>query len=262
MKLWKVVDGVPYMVNDPRLGILALNPKGEKSMARRHGARHMAWVRSFRKNPKRHHRRHKRNPAGPVAAAMYNPRRRHYYKRNPSKRMRGLALKARGMLGMPPLMPIVYGAAGFVTTAFVNSTIFGFLPTTITTSAAGTPSPIVKYAVILGSIIVTTWAAKSFLGPGAAAFAGVGGGIFLVSQAAHDFAPGVVPGMGAGPGLNIGSYANVRSYSKIRGMHAAVPAAPGHPLQIGAPAWGSQNTTDFAEFGGTEVVASRFRRFQ
>jgi len=190
---------------------------------------------------------------------MFNPRRYHYRKRNPS-RLRGYAVKARGFFGMPPLMPIVYGAGGFVATAFVNKTVFSLLPTTMTTDATtGQVSPIVKYATLIGSVIITTWAAKSFLGPGAAAFAGVGGGIFLVSQAAHDFAPGVVPGMGDGPGLNIGAYANVRAYSKLRGT---VRPAAGGPLQIGSPAWGAQNTTDNAEFGGTEVVASRFRRFQ
>jgi hypothetical protein len=149
-------------------------------------------------------------------------------------------------------MPIVWGAGGYVATAFINKTVFAALPTTMTTDATtGQVSPLVKYAVLIASVIGTTWAAKSFLGPGAAAFAGVGGGIFVIAQAAHDFAPNVIPGMSS---LDLGSYANIKSYTRTR--------LNGVRGTLAAPDFGAQNTVEFAGDGGATIVPGRFRRFQ
>lgn len=248
-RLWKMVNGEPYMVNDPRIGILALNPKKGRSMARHRGrsARHMAWVRSFK--------RRKRNPYATAGTVMgLNPRRRrHGRKRNPS-RARTYATKARGFLGLPPLMPVVYGVSGYVGVAGLEGVVTGFLPAEwVTDTATGKKNMLTKYGVIAGSLIATTWIAKATLGAGPAALAGIGGGIYAVSQAAHDFAPGMIPGM-HGAYLPIGTYNQIRAYRQMR-----------QPAQIGklaAPDFGAQNTAYSAPDGGQNIVQQRFRRFQ
>lgn len=247
MRLWKMIDGVPYMVNDPRLGILGLNPKkkGATMAHRKYGARHMAWVRSFK------HRRRKHNyvMAGPVVGV--NPKHRRYgrRKRNPS-RARAVATRARGFFGLPPLMPVVYGVGGFVATAGIQGLVTGFLPAEwVTDPATGKENMLTKYGVLVVTLIGTTWIAKALLGPGGAALAGIGGGIYVASQAAHDFAPGMIPGMHQY--APIGGYTQIRAYRQIRQY------AP-----IGAPDFGAQNTAATAPNGASNIVQARFRRFQ
>lgn len=244
-RLWKVIDGEPYMIN-PRLGILALaslNPKkGKKTMARRkHGARHMAWVRSFRKNPRRHRRRNPYSVAGPVAALAGNPYRRR--KRNPS-RARAYATKARGFLGMPPLMPIVYGTVGYAGTGAVSGVVMSFVPATWRTNADGSENKLTKYVVLAGSLIAASFIAKAVFGPGPAALVGIGGGIYVVRSAINDFMPGVIPGFSNY--APIASYRQVREYAQVRGM--------------GASEIGARNTANTGS--GENIVAARFRRFQ
>lgn len=254
MRLWKVVHGEPYMINDPRLGILSLNPKERKGgMARHKGwsARHMAWVRSFQ-----HKRR--RNPyavAGPVMGL--NPKRRRHgkrrYKHNPS-RARAYATKARGFFGLPPLMPVAYGVGGFVATAGIQGVVTGFLPAEwVTDPATGQPNLLTKYGVLLASIIGTTWIAKATLGAGPAALAGIGGGIYAASNLAHDFAPGMIPGMHAYH-IPVGAYAQIRAYRQMR--QAA------NIGKLAAPDFGAQNTAASAQDGAANIVQARFRRFQ
>jgi len=272
MRLWKTIDGEGYMIN-PRLGILAmqaLNPpkKGRKKM-KHYGARHMAWVRSFKKNKRhsykknRHHsrsrrRKSRRNPypmAGTVAA-LGNPRRRHY-KYNPPL-LRGL--------GIPPLMPVVWGAGGFIATAAAQ----GFIDTLAPAGWNASSSMVGKYLEIGASIVLVSWAAKHFISRGAAAFAAVGGGIYAMQQAVHDFFPGVIPGMH--------SYTPLRAYTPARRamastMGAVVESAGGSWPQLAtrdampqlaafrAPDHGFKESAGFAADGGMNVVAERFRRF-
>lgn len=260
MRLWKVVRGEPYMINDPRIGILSLNPKKGKKMARRSkgwSARHMAWVRSFQ------HKRRRSNPysvAGPVMGL--NPHRRKHrkkYKSNPG-RTRKAALRARGLLGLPPVMPIIYGSLGFVGVAGLQGVVTGFLPAEwVTDPATGQPNMLAKYGVILGSLIGTTWIAKMTLGAGPAALMGIGGGIYAVSQAAHDFAPGMIPGMHGGY-LPIGTYNQIRAYRQLRGLRGDSGAL--NIGKLGAPDFGAQNTAASAADGGQNIVQARFRRFQ
>jgi len=249
MRLWKVIDGEPYMVNDPRLGILGLNPKRKGgSMARRSSARHMAWVRSFR----RRRRKHNYVMAGPVVGM--NPRRRRRRKHNPSRARRAIT-RGRGFLGLPPVMPVVYGVGGFVATAGLQGVVTGFLPTEwVTDAATGKPNLLTKYGVLVVSLIGTTWIAKAVMGGGAAALAGIGGGIYIASQAAHDFIPNTIPGMGDYEDNRIGSYTGVRAYRQIR-QYAQIG-------QVAAPDFGAINTAWSAPNGAANIVQARFRRFQ
>lgn len=213
----------------------------------------MAWVRSFKKN--RHHRRRRRNPyTMPGVVALANRRRRRH-KRNPS-RARAYATKARGFLGLPPVMPIVYASGGFVATAAIQGFITPMLPATWTKNADGTPNLLGKYAVLLGSLIGTTWISKMVLGAGTAALAGIGGGIYIVSQVAHDFAPNTIPGMGMP--LQLAAYGGVYRPSLSNGNGGM----RNYESSLRAPDFGAQNTTNSAGQGGMNIVSTRFRRFQ
>ena len=264
------------MIN-PRLGVLALqalNPKRpKKSMARKYGARHMAWVRSFRKKNARRHRRHKRNPypMGGAVAAL-NPRRHRRHRRNPVRHRRHykrnpgfLSGIARGTLGLPPLMPVVYGGGGFIATAAVQGFVDTLVPATWKTNTDGTVNMMTKYAEIAASIVIVTWAAKTFLGGGAAAMVAVGGGIFAMQQAAHDFIPGMIPGMRAYTPLD--AYTPVRRSSTMgRSVESAGGGFPQLATRAGMPQLaardiGQKNNAQYADDGGMNVVAARFRRF-
>lgn len=224
-------------------------------MAKRsRSARHMAWVRSFR-------RKRKHNPypmAGTVAAL--NPRRRRHRKHNPRHHRRHrrnpVMSQARGMFGLPPLMPIVWGAAGFSGTAMIQGFVDTLVPVSMKTNADGTPNMITKYVEIAGSIIAVSWIGKAVLGRGPAALLGIGGGIYAIQQLAHDFAPGIVPGMHA--------YTPLKSYTPLRPgstMGRSVRSAGGGFPQLAAPDHGAANTPDFAAHGGMNLVGARFRRF-
>jgi hypothetical protein len=249
------------MIN-PRLGLLALqalNPKRKKrNMAKKHGARHMAWVRSFKKN-----RRRKRNayPMAGTTVGLLNPRRRRR-KSNPhhhrSRRRNPVTMtSARGFLGLPPMMPVVWGAAGFTGTAMIQGFVDTLVPVSMKTNTDGTPNLLTKYLEIGGSIVALTWAGKSFLGAGPASLLGIGGGIYALQQLAHDFAPNLIPGMHA--------YTPLKSYTPLRPgstMGRSIRSVSGGFPQLAAPDHGAANSPDFAAHGGMNLVGQRFRRFQ
>ena len=268
-RLWRVIDGEPYMVN-PRLGVLALqalNPKGRKMAKRSYGARHMAWVRSFRRKGNRsHHKKHRRHNPYPMAGsvAALNPRhRRKHRKSNPG----GITSVLRGGLGVPPVMTIVWTGAGFVATAAVQGFMDTLVPATWKTNTDGTPNLIAKYLEIAASIVLVSWGGKQFLGRGQGSLMGIGGGVYLVQQAAHDFIPNTIPGMH--------SYTPLKAYSPLnpsglgRGMGRSIESAGGGfpqlatraSLNLAAPDQGFRNSANFADDGGMMVVAERFRRF-
>ena len=249
-RLWKVIHGEPYMIN-PHLGIIGLgaNPKKRgKKMARRSGARHMAWVRSHKKNrPRKARRGYRRNPyalAGPAAAAM-NPRRR--YRRNPGGGGR------RTLFNLPPLTAVMYGGVGFAGTAAVEGFANQFVPLEWQGNMLG------KYAVRLGSLIGVTWLSRMIFGKGPSYMIGIGGGLYVLTTAVREFMPGVIPGMGqparlAGP-------LNLAAYRQMRGGNYVAPGIGAYRESRGmaSPMIGQPNTS--ATGGATNVVAARFRRF-
>jgi hypothetical protein len=199
MKLWSYVNGEPFLEN-PHLGII--NRPGRKrkakrrgsSMAKRsYGARHMAWVRSFKKGARRGRkaraRRARRNPPNP---RRYSSRSRGYaYKR----RRRGRrnppgAVKVLGMT-MPPLQPVLYGTLGFALPPVVEGFVSQWVPVDFATSTLG------KYVIKIGAVLGLTWAAKSMLGSNEAKAVAIGGGMYVATSAIRDFMPGVIPGLGS-----------------------------------------------------------------
>lgn len=237
--LWTVVNGEPFMEN-PHLGILNTPRKrsfgGKKTMARhrgkKYGARHMAWVRSFKRN-KGGRRRYRRN-SYPLAGVVANKRRR--YRRNPGES--GTAIMG---FKLPPVQSVLYAGGGLVGTPIVEGFLSRYLPAELMTNVVG------KYAVRIAAVLGLTWIAKAVLGREAAKMVGIGGGAYVVVQAVREFAPGFIPGMSA--------YASMGSYSPMGRLMAS-------PRSLGAPAWGAQNTVNSAPGGGANIVASRFRRFQ
>lgn len=211
----------------------------------------MAWVRSFQKR----RRKHNYVMAGPVVGLNPKRRRRHgrkTYRKNPG-RARAFSRATRGFLGLPPVMPVVYGVGGFVAVAGLQGVVQGFLPAEwVTDPATGKENMLTKYGVLIVSLIGTTYLAKMVLGPGGAALAGIGGGIYIATQAAHDFMPGVIPGMHQY--APIGGYTQIRAYRQIR-QYAPIG-------QIAAPDFGATNTANSAGNGGANIVQARFRRFQ
>ena len=173
------------------------------------------------------------------------------------------------------MMPVVWGAGGFIGTAMVQGFVDTLVPTTFTTGASSSTMTAIKYMEIAVAIVITTWAAKKFLGPGAAAFVGVGGGIFALQQAVHDFLPGTIPGMHA--------YTPLKAYTPVRRsstMGAIIESAGGQMPQLAtyagmpqlagirgmrggmrSPDQGFKDTATYAADGAMNVVAERFRRF-
>lgn len=236
-RLWNNLSGEPFMVN-PHLGILgAVNPKkkGSRSMAHRSQKAKMAWVRSFRKNPRRHHaRRHrhhaKRNPF-PMAGLVVNPRRA---RRNPGRFASRANAGIAGLFKLPPLQSVLYVGAGLIGTPIAEGFVGSWLPVSITGSTIG------KYAVRIATVLGLSFLASKTLGREPAKMVAIGGGAYVLTTAIKEFAPGFIPGLAAYTG-NMGAYTGNR---------------------LGAPAWGARNTTIDAGDGGMNVVAARFRRFQ
>ena len=271
-RLWKLVNGEPYMIN-PGLGVLSLpNPKRRgKKMAKHWGARHMAWVRHKKRNPsrRRYHSRsrksyRKHNPY-PMAGMVVNPyrRRKGRRRRNPVTSVLG---SSRGALGLPPFMPVVWGGVGFIGTAMAQGFIDTLVPASWKTNTDGTPSMLTKYGEILASIVLVSFIGKKFLGKGG--ILGIGGGIYAATVAAHDFLPGVIPGMHSyTPLAGFRAYVPITdgqspfSLRGMRGVRGVATSAGGAFPQLAAPDQGFTNTANFAAHGAMNITAERFRRF-
>lgn len=233
--LWTVVNGEPFMEN-PALGILnsgkSKRKRGGRKMARRSSRAHMAWVRSFRKKGRKHHRRARRNP-WTIGGAALNRRRHHRrYRRNPDAGSMSVA-----GFKLPALQSVLYAGGGLVGTPMLEGFLGRFLPASLTGNQIG------KYAVKIGAVLGLTWIAKTVLGRDAAKMVGVGGGAYVLLGALREFAPGILP-------VGMGAYTSgMAAYSGMQGL--------------GAPNWGARlsNQTQAAPMGGSNVVPARFRRF-
>lgn len=166
----------------------------------------MEYVRSFRKNRRRHRRNPAENPF-PVAGMVANRR----HRRNPAQGTKILGFR------LPPLKQVMYAGVGFVGVPVTESFINGFLPLSITSSVLG------KYAVRIGSVIGLTWLSKNFLGSQAATLIGIGGGAYVLVSAVREFAPGVIPGLNAyTPAGRLAAYTLPASSRPLSGMGAAM----------------------------------------
>lgn len=108
-------------------------------------------------------------------------------------------------VSLPPLNKVLFAGIGFFAPPVVEGFLGQFLPTSLTTSTIG------KYATRILSVIGLSYAVRKFVGTEEGNMVAIGGGVYVVSSALREFAPGVVPGLG--------SYVPARS-----SMGAYVPA--------------------------------------
>lgn len=84
-------------------------------------------------------------------------------------------------------------AGGFALPAIIESYVMPYLPSILTSNAAG------RWIVRVGIVSGAAMLAKKFVGPRIGNAILIGGGAYLVIQALKEFAPGLIPGMSAQP---------------------------------------------------------------
>jgi len=242
-RLWEYDEyGEPWLENskrgNPPLLIVNRKKKGKKAMSKYARRKSRARV----SNPKRRRRARRKNPwtmAGPLALVNRPHRRRRKARTNRKRHYR----RNPGILGiqLPPMKAVIYAGVGFVAPPMVEGFLAGFLPTSITSTTVG------KYAVRIGSVLGLSWLTRMTMGRDPAKMVAIGGGAYILTTVIREFAPGVIPGLSAYSRASLNAYAP----STGRTFH-----------QLGAPAFGAQNTVRSAGHGGANIVAARFRRFQ
>jgi hypothetical protein len=259
-KLWKVIDGEPFLIN-PHLAIVGNPKKGQKMAARRrrrgrkNAPRRRASIsKSININrPRRRRSRARRNPfTVPGVALAANPRRRRHHRKNsPARRYR----RNPAVLGMqiPSLQTVGFVAAGFVGTPILEGFIASFVPVSFSTSTIG------KYVIRIGSMLGLSWAARAGFGRERGNAVAIGSGVYILTSLIKDFVPGIVPGLGL-PGAGMAAYqTRLSAYQSRLSQYKGMASMP---RGLSAPAFGAQNTTDSARNGAMNTVALRFRRFQ
>lgn len=240
-RLWDDFDGEPFLIN-PHLGILNPKKRGKKTMARRTARRRVARTRARRRTSSRR-RTYRANPArrrvyrrrsAPVARRRT---RRRTYRRNPVLARPSMTRRRRYQrnpkilgLELPSLKDFLFTGIGFAAAPGVEGFVSSYLPTDITANTAG------RWAVKLGTVGATAWAVRQFVGRTEGNRVLLGGAIYLMVSAIKEFAPGMVPGLGAyvpnvsyrgGPMLarrnGMGSYT---SYRNLGYPGAGVPTLP------------------------------------
>jgi len=263
MRLWEYDEfGEPWLENssrNPPLLIVNSKKKGKKKMAakrRRKGVRRSparkAVTRKSRSTRSKSHthwgkvKGHRRrvNP-WPLAGTVVgiNPRRR----RKASNRKRHSRKKSYhrnpAILGitLPPIQTVIYAGAGFVGTPMLEGFLSKFLPITLTSSTIG------RYGLKIASALGLSFLTKMVLGASEARMVAIGGGVYVLSSALVEFVPGTF-------GRQLSAYrpATLSSYvgSTSRTFN-----------QLGAQDIGGRNTPRNAPFGASNLVATRFRRF-
>lgn len=242
-RLWDYFDGEPFLVN-PHLAVLT-NPrkKGKKSMAARRRRRTRARVSGVVRRAPARRRRARRNPY-PVAGMVVNPRRKRRHTRrksvmrhNPRRRS---ARRNPAFLGiaLPPLQGVLFAGVGFIAPPMVEGFISQFLPVSMQTNTIG------KYAIRIAAVLGLSVAVKKLIGASEGNMVAIGGGAYVLTTAVSEFAPGVIPGLGA--------------YSASNG-------GLGQYVTSGQPTFSSLGAAPFgASFPGLQTrndVPVRFNRF-
>lgn len=249
-RLWEFDEnGEPWLENGAPLLIVNRPKKKGKTMARSKYARRKS--RSGRKAAPRRARRRttkRRNPwpmAGIVAAA--NPRRKRRgpgRKAAPRRKSRKKGYRRNPALmgiSLPPLQSVIYAGVGFIGVPMMEGFLTRMLPVSLTSSVVG------KYATRIASVLGLSYLTKMVIGSSESKMVAIGGGAYVLTSAITEFAPGMIPGMGAYRPATLSAYAG----STGRTFN-----------QLGAPDFGAINTARSAPFGGSKIVATRFRRFQ
>lgn len=210
---------------------------------RKYWAKHRKSRSNRKRSPARARRRRTRRNPWPMAgtvAAVNRPRRRrarsHRRKRHTGYRRNPAILG----ITLPPLQSVIYAGVGFVGVPIMEGFLMKMLPVSLTGSTIG------KYATRIASVLGLSFLTKMIIGASEAKMVAIGGGAYVLTGALSEFAPGLIPAtsLSAYRQSTLGAYRSATS------------------RQLGAPAWGAQNTVLSAGAGGSNIVASRFRRFQ
>jgi hypothetical protein len=160
-------------------------------------------------------------------------RRRNNYRRNPS--LMGMQL--------PGLNTFIFAGVGFASAPLIEGFFSRFMPAQITQNIVG------RYVVKIASIAGAAWATKQFIGRTEARSVLIGGGVYLFTSAMRDFAPGIIPGLGAYVPTNQG----VRAYSPVNrsalGAYTNVGSYPGAGIPVLPMRGNSSSATRFSRFG-------------
>lgn len=220
--LWtEDIDGEKWLVN-PQLIVANPRPKPKrrkKKMASRRKRRQPAGLRKYwaaRRGRKSSPRRRRAKKNYTSAGMLVNPRRRRRARRSiAAHRRRGVARRvtrrarrhyARNpqLLGftMPAISDVLFTAAGMIAPPMVTTYVMkNFIP------AAYQASRPVYYAVKAASVLIPSYVVRRFVSPRAGNLVLLGGVASLAIDLIKEFAPGVIPGLGAQPFL--GFYENV-----------------------------------------------------
>lgn len=94
-------------------------------------------------------------------------------------------------IALPPINSVIFAGVGFIAPPMVEGFLTRFLPASITTNTAG------KYAIRIASVVGLSFLVKQFVGAAEAKMTAIGGGVYVLSSAVSEFAPGVIPGLSA-----------------------------------------------------------------
>lgn len=242
-RLWSYVNGEPFMIN-PRVGILNPKKRGSKMAYRK---RKRATVGSVRRKRTTKRRRNSWMTGGRVVPVA-NPRRRRRSTRRSVRRARRRSTVLRNPrlfgVSLPPLSNVIYGGIGFAAPPMVEGFLSRFLPAELSASTLG------KYAIRIGSVLGLGWAARQFIGVRESNSVMIGGTIYVAVSAVQEFAPGMLPGMGA--------YVPLGAYVPALGSAEPTPA----PRPVAAlPAVYESSAAFFPQTDSEEGIAARFKRY-
>ena len=195
---------------------------------------------------------------------MNKPRKRRYARHNPPRRNRRYR-RNPAVLGveLPPLQSVLYAGAGFVLPPVIESYIMPYLPLSWKVTATGQPSLLAPYVARIGSVFGLTLLAKEVLGSHEAKMVAIGGGAYVLTTIIRDFAPDLLPK----PADLVPKPVTTTTTTTTKQVAAYTRAGAGmsaYTRALGAPAFGARRPIGAASaaYGGMNVVASRFRRFQ
>jgi len=255
-RLWEFDEfGEPWLENGsrnpPLLIVNQVHKKGKKRMAKRRqpAALRKYWAthrksRSNRKHSPKRRRRSNPWPVGGVVAQMNRKRGRKRGRKHASRRKSYRRNPAILGITLPPLQSVIYAGVGFVGVPLMEGFLTRFLPVSLTSSTIG------KYVTRIASVLGLSYLTRLVIGSSESRMVAIGGGAYVMTTAISEFAPGIKEALG------------LSSYSPATTLGAYAASTSRTFNQLGAPNFGAQNTPRSAPFGGSRIVATRFRRFQ
>lgn len=200
---------------------MARKRKGMRQPAalRRYWAKHKH--KGKKSNPPRRRRRMRKNWVNTGAVSAVNPRRRRHRKNAPRRHHRRHRRNPSVMgFHIPPVRTVAFGALGFASPPLVQGFLTSLAPSVMQTAMSA--GMVGKYAVKVGSVALTSWLVRRFVSVGDGNAVAIGGAINVGLSLVNDFAPGFLP---ANPlSMYVPVRPGVRAYVPVRpGLRAVSP---------------------------------------